>query len=52
MLKWLLILGVLVAMGYQTVVSFRRLVPSELEDGDRVAVLDTLGSLGNSVVCN
>lgn len=47
MLKWFLGLGVLVAVGYQICVS---VVHPELEERDKVAVLDAIGHIGNNVV--
>lgn len=50
MLKWFLGLGVLVAIGYQICVSVVHPVPTELEERDKVAVLDAIGHIGNNVV--
>lgn len=50
MLKWFLVLGVLVAIGYQICVSVVHPVPTELEERDKVAVLDAIGHIGNNVV--
>lgn len=50
MLKWFLVLGVLVATGYQICVSVVHPVPTELEERDKVAVLDAIGHIGNNVV--
>lgn len=48
MLKWFLVLGVLVAVGYQICVSVVHPVPTELEERDRslywmpLAILETM----------
>jgi hypothetical protein len=52
MSKWSIVIAILcVAIGYQIYINLQYPVPKDLEDSDKIAVLDLIGRLGNHVVC-
>ncbi|XP_055996529.1 arylacetamide deacetylase-like isoform X1 [Ostrea edulis] len=51
MSKWSVVIAILgVAIGYQIYANLQNPIPADLEDGDKIAVLDAIGRLGNRLM--